>query len=1038
MLILGICLPATAFAQPLINENFEYTVGDSLDKAGYPWQIHSGNPTNRLKVISGNLTYATYPSSGIGDMTEVVTTGEDGHRDFTTKNSGSVYASFLGNVTSATTGPVGDYFFHLGRHTTSGAFDTGFYARVYVRKDNTSGNIYFGLTKQSISSTGTIEYPTWTSSSYSLNTTYLIVVRYTFNPSTVDDVVSLWVNPACDPQPSPDIPVGYATSKADATDLAAVALRQGGATLMPTVQVDGIRVGTTWFDVRCGTGSCCYTDGTCAVTLSGDCVGVWTYAGVCDPNPCPQPGECCHADGSCTVTLQSACNAPATWTLGGDCDPNPCPPPGECCQHSGVCTVTLEADCTYPQAIWTLGGDCDPNPCPLPTGACCAENGDCTVTEELACEGVTWSIDVDCDPNPCDQPIGRCCALDGSCTVTLQDGCTEQGSVWSLGVCEPNTCPQPDGACCRPDGICVVTKLLDCPGGPSVWTMFGDCDPNECPQPDGACCNPNGACTVTKLLDCAWPTAWTMFDDCDPNNCPLPTGSCCDIYGICTVTEQLQCPPPSVWTMFGNCPPSFCPPEQGACCLDTGLCLLGAPGDCVGLGIYQGAGTSCTPNPCPAPVKTVCEVAEDDANGLALLVGQRVTVYGVALCNDDTWSKPPTSVILEFQMTAGGCCIDVFGEVAPPNVVTGDSVMVVGTVANYNGKTEIAGPIGSPPVVTVISSGHTVTPGLATTGVLATAGEPYESCLFTINCVSIVSGTWPVTRVDANIVINDGTGNVTMRLDKDTDCWTIPAPTSPFTVTGIGDQFDTSSPYTTGWQIKPRGPSDIGATCASGACCKLDGTCVPATPDGCASLGGTYRGDGTTCPPSPECPPAQGACCFHDGTCQFLSQAACLPLLGQWYGYGSVCLPNNPCAQPDGSCCYPDGSCEVMSNASCTVSGGTWTIDGVCVPNTCSDPQGVEGEELDSVLGVRAKPNPFAGSVSLRVAGPKATAARVLIFDAAGRLVRTAWNGMLNGRAFNVTWDGRDDSGRQAGTGIYMVRLESGSGSATGRLVKLR
>jgi hypothetical protein len=76
---------------------------------------------------------------------------------------------------------------------------------------------------------------------------------------------------------------------------------------------------------------------------------------------------------------------------------------------------------------------------------------------------------------------------------------------------------------------------------------------------------------------------------------------------------------------------------------------------------------------------------------------------------------------------------------------------------------------------------------------------------------------------------------------------------------------------------------------------------------------------------------------------------------------------------------------------------------------------------LDDVLDVRARPNPFAGSVSLRVAGPKATAARILIFDAGGRLVRTAWTGTLDGRALVLTWDGRDvsysqDDGVQAST----------------------
>ena len=135
-----------------------------------------------------------------------------------------------------------------------------------------------------------------------------------------------------------------------------------------------------------------------------------------------------------------------------------------------------------------------------------------------------------------------------------------------------------------------------------------------------------------------------------------------------------------------------------------------------------------------------------------------------------------------------------------------------------------------------------------------------------------------------------------------------------------------------------------------------------------------------------------------------------------------------------GACCYPGGICQVTIHSACT---GNWTVAGVCDPNPCGT-TGVDGGELDSVLGVRVKPNPFAGNVSLRVGGPNATPARVLIFDAGGRLVRTAWSGMLNGRAFTVTWDGRDDAGREAANGIYTVRLESGSGHAIGRLVRLR
>jgi subtilase family serine protease len=262
-------------------------------------------------------------------------------------------------------------------------------------------------------------------------------------------------------------------------------------------------------------------------------------------------------------------------------------------------------------------------------------------------------------------------------------------------------------------------------------------------------------------------------------------------------------------------------PLVGACCHNDGVCTYTLQEDCLTPSVWQGERTSCSPNPCPAPDKTLCEVAEDDAYGVAVLLGKRVKVTGLALCNGDAWSKPPTNpTIREFQITDGVCCITVFGGDSSPTVGAGDSVVVSGTVANWNGKTEITTPDLT---VTVLSSGHPLpAPGMTTTGTLATAGEPYESCLFRVRCVTLVGGTWPTGRWDANITVNDGTGDVLMRLDKDTDCWTMPAPTGRFTVTGIGDQFGTwSAPYNTGWQIKPRGPSDIDTT-ASAGCEKAD------------------------------------------------------------------------------------------------------------------------------------------------------------------------------------------------------------------------
>ena len=48
-----------------------------------------------------------------------------------------------------------------------------------------------------------------------------------------------------------------------------------------------------------------------------------------------------------------------------------------------------------------------------------------------------------------------------------------------------------------------------------------------------------------------------------------------------------------------------------------------------------------------------------------------------------------------------------------------------------------------------------------------------------------------------------------MRIDNDVDLYPTAAPTGAFNVTGIGGQFDSSEPYTEGYQILPRYIPDI-------------------------------------------------------------------------------------------------------------------------------------------------------------------------------------------------------------------------------------
>ena len=48
------------------------------------------------------------------------------------------------------------------------------------------------------------------------------------------------------------------------------------------------------------------------------------------------------------------------------------------------------------------------------------------------------------------------------------------------------------------------------------------------------------------------------------------------------------------------------------------------------------------------------------------------------------------------------------------------------------------------------------------------------------------------------------------------------------------------------------------------------------------------------------------------------------------------------------------------------------------------------------------------------------------IFDPQGRKVRSLLQGSLPAGAREVEWNGRDDSGRRAESGVYYVRLQAG------------
>ena len=71
-------------------------------------------------------------------------------------------------------------------------------------------------------------------------------------------------------------------------------------------------------------------------------------------------------------------------------------------------------------------------------------------------------------------------------------------------------------------------------------------------------------------------------------------------------------------------------------------------------------------------------------------------------------------------------------------------------------------------------------------------------------------------------------------------------------------------------------------------------------------------------------------------------------------------------------------------------------------------------------------PNPFNPSTSIEYALPRAGQVALDVFNIAGQRIRPLVDeGQHAAGIYTVEWDGRDQLGRQAGSGVYFYRLET-------------
>lgn len=214
----------------LLTEDFNYSAGQLITSNG--WTMHSGT-TLPITVTSPGLSYSGFVGSSIGNAITISGSGEDDNKVLSSaQTNGSIYMSFMLNIISAST--IGDYFIHFQNQSTF------FYGRLYIKNDG-AGNLAFAINRGSGTAT------TYTGFTYSTNTTYLMVIKYTFVSGVTNDVANLFINPVINgTEPAATITSTDNTS-ADATIIDKIGVRQGANT--PTAIIDGFRVSAAWGDV---------------------------------------------------------------------------------------------------------------------------------------------------------------------------------------------------------------------------------------------------------------------------------------------------------------------------------------------------------------------------------------------------------------------------------------------------------------------------------------------------------------------------------------------------------------------------------------------------------------------------------------------------------------------------------------------------------------------------------------------------------------------------------------------------------------------
>ena len=143
------------------------------------WLLSGTNVTNPEATVTPGLTFTNY-SSVSGNASSLANTGQDIYKLTTIPRFIRKFLFILSCECSAVL--TGDYFIAMSASYSQ----TNYYCRIFMK--STTGGFNIGVSKSNENAAGAI----YGTSALALNTTYLIVGKYTFVAGDTNDVISLW------------------------------------------------------------------------------------------------------------------------------------------------------------------------------------------------------------------------------------------------------------------------------------------------------------------------------------------------------------------------------------------------------------------------------------------------------------------------------------------------------------------------------------------------------------------------------------------------------------------------------------------------------------------------------------------------------------------------------------------------------------------------------------------------------------------------------------------------------------------------------